>query len=236
MIIGGAGTGDDSSGDGEEGIETGVDEPGPESPILGFPSQFDLPPSLVLDSHELPVSRFASPERSMNDLLPPLPPSVNASAPVIPRNTITAETTPGLKRKQTLMANTPVTAPEEDGKHSHAANKRPQRSKARGTDIHPPVTGVKVATMEKVAGGRTDTTGKDTTVKGTAARKEPGTRKDLSSSSASTPAVNPPWLTSALSMLESEELGEGWKFLIQTWVNFERKECNHPPSVLSSSY
>jgi len=69
-----------------------------------------------------------------------------------------------------------------------------------------------------------------------AAAKE-GVEKEQGSSSSTSPSVvDPPWLTSALSMLGLEELGEGWKSLIQTWANFERKEDNCTPGVLGSTH
>ena len=244
--VGAVGTGDDNDRESGEGKDdAGIGEPGTESPILGFPSLFDLPPSPVLDFDELPVSRFASPKRSPDDPPPAAAPisapaAAPISAPVISAPAISPDTTPGLKRKQPVT-NKPVTAPEEDSEHGHSANKRPRRSNTRGTDIHSVATGTeareKVTIARKDEGSRRDIIEKSAATKDTVmAGDDPSAAKGASSSSASASVVDPPWLKSALTMLKSEEFGGGWKALVQAWVNFERKEGNHPSSVLGSSH
>jgi len=235
---GGIATGDDGNGgDGEN--ETEVDEPGTASPILGFPSMFDLPPSPVLCFDELPVSWFTSPENSGDNPVPaPAPaPATSISASTASQGAITPNTPPGLKRKQPLIANEAVTASEEDNGRTLLANKRPRRLNTRGSAMPPATTGTQArgkgdAARKDVAGGMDVASA----VTKKAAAKEGVEKEQGSSSSPSPSVVDPPWLTSALSMLGSEELGEGWKSLIQTWANFERKEDNCTPGVLGSTH
>ena len=88
LTLGGIGTGDDGNGgDGEN--ETEVDEPGTASPILGFPSMFDLPPSPVLCFDELPVSQFTSPEISGDNPVPAPAPATSISASTASQGAIT---------------------------------------------------------------------------------------------------------------------------------------------------
>ena len=261
------------------GDETGVDEPGTMSPILGFPSLFDLPASPVLCFSELPVSWFTSPENSREDPRPaPAPPTAvsaptaisaptTASAPAAVNAPTAAaapaaEVTSGLKRKQPLVADEVVAAPEKGGEQGLSTNKRPRRSTSQGADVRSAATGMqaqernattgegaaRMRDVASVAVKKSATVKKGVSVKkGTAVKKGAAAKKGVVArdgpdirteqhSPSSSATVDPPWLTSALSMLESEELSGWWKSLVQVWADFERKEGNQASSVLGSAH
>lgn len=192
--------------------------------VLGYPSIFNLPPSPVLDASELPPSRFASPVNGPENAQPPAA-SVSTGAAIL--QSASTEATSAHKRKQSLAVDDAGAIPGEDREHVPLA-KKARKAKSSGTIIP-------FAARQKAAGKKGVDASKELATP-SSAMPSSATPSSAASSSATSSTIDPPWLTSAISMLESEELGGNCRPLIQAWVKFKRGQANQPASVLSSTH
>jgi len=215
----GEGHQDNRGGGGQDNEGGGDDGCSPASPMSGLHPMFDLPPSPLFSSGDLPPSRFGSREPDVTQAAlsssssvpstnqPTMGPPSSIPIAVAGLNRPTIES-PSVARKRDRPDD--GGAPEDVGPSTRAKRARNSNSET----IAPVPTAQNKA--KKAASSRKSAT--------------------MTKTSPTTTISDPSWLTSATSMLKAEELGGIWSSLVQAWLAFERKESKQTPSILNSTH
>lgn len=223
------GGGDDKSGHDKDTANGGEDDdawPPVSSPISGFHSMFNLPLSPVLDLEDLPPSRFGSMEPGVTQAAP----STTSSAPITAAGP--SEPTIGSPSSIPII----IAGPNEPAVESPSiARKRDKPDGDRAPEDNGPSTRAKRA--RNSSGGVIASL---PMAQNKAKKPVPSSRKSISTTT-TTPSPpkttsDPSWLKSAISMVETEELGGSWSLLVEAWLAFERKGHKQTSSILNSTY
>ena len=223
-----------SGGGGDEGGHNGNvahgDEGGgddawfpPASPISGFHPMFDLPPSPILGLEDLPPSRFGSMEPATARAAPSTSPSVPIVATGLGQSTAPLSSVP-----------TTVAGPNQPIPESPSMTHKRDQPDDSGTpeDVGPSTRAKRARKSSKVVPVAIPVAQKKAKKPAPTLRKSTTT---MTTAPSPTTASDPPWLTSAISMLEAEELGGSWSSLVRAWLAFERKESQQASSILNST-
>jgi len=205
------------------------------SPISGFHPMFELPPSPLLGLDYLPPSHFGSMEPEVTQAAPS---SSLSSVPITaaaPKHLTVASSS--LTVASSSPAPIAVTGPADESpadESSSTARKHNRPDENDPPEDVGPSTRAKKARISSSGAAASPPLVQDQAKKVAPSRKTTTMRKTPHSPPATT--SDPSWLTSAISMLEAEDLGGCWSSLVQAWIAFERKESKQIPSILNSTH